>query len=197
MTTKRERRAIEGESFLEGKLLIAMPGMTDPRFQKSVVYMCAHSVEGAMGIIVNKAVAGLSFQDLLRKLGLEVTSRTPNFPVLYGGPVETGRGFVLHSGDYDCADATLPVSEDVSLTATLDILRALGEGRGPRNAIFALGYAGWSPGQIEDEIRANGWIHCDCDSSLLFNANLDGKWITALGKLGIDVSGLSAHAGHA
>jgi putative transcriptional regulator len=197
MTTKRDRRAIEGESFLEGKLLIAMPGMTDPRFEKSVVYMCAHSVDGAMGIIVNKAVTGLSFQDLLRKLDLEVTPRAPNFPVLYGGPVDTGRGFVLHSADYECAVATLPVSEDVSLTATLDILRAMGEGYGPRSAIFALGYAGWSPGQIEDEIRSNGWIHCDCDASLLFNTNLEGKWTTALGKLGIDVSGLSAHAGHA
>jgi putative transcriptional regulator len=197
MKTKRNSRAIEGESFLEGKLLIALPGMSDPRFEKSVIFMCAHSVDGAMGIIVNKAVAGLSFQDLLRKLELQVTPRTPNFPVLYGGPVETGRGFVLHSGDYESADATLPVSEDVSLTATLDILQAMGEGRGPRNAIFALGYAGWSPGQIENEIRSNGWIHCDSDSGLLFDSNLEGKWATALGKLGIDISGLSAHAGHA
>ncbi len=197
MTKRRGPRAIEGESFLEGKLLIALPGMSDPRFEKSVIYMCAHSVEGAMGIIVNKPVTGLSFLDLLRRLELDVTPRTPNCPVLYGGPVETGRGFVLHSGDYENADATLPVSEDVSLTATLDILRAMGEGRGPQNAIFALGYAGWSPGQIEDEIRSNGWIHCDSDSSLLFSTNLDAKWATALGKLGIDASGLSAHAGHA
>jgi len=197
MKTRRDSRAIEGENFLEGKLLIAMPGMTDPRFEKSVIFMCAHSVEGAMGIMVNKPVTGLSFQDLMRKLELQVTPRTPNFPVLYGGPVETGRGFVLHSGDYDGSDQTLPVSEDVSLTATLDILRAMGDGRGPEHAIFALGYAGWSPGQIEDEIRSNGWIHCDCDSELLFDRNLDGKWTTALGKLGIDISGLSHHAGHA
>lgn len=174
-----------------------MPGMTDPRFEKSVIFMCAHSADGAMGIIVNKQVTGLSFQDLMKKLDLQVTARTPDFPILYGGPVESGRGFVLHSGDYDSPDATLPVSEDVSLTATLDILRAMGEGRGPQNAIFALGYAGWSPGQIEDEIRSNGWIHCDSDSNLLFGSDLDGKWATALGKLGIDASGLSAHAGHA
>jgi putative transcriptional regulator len=197
MATGRGPRAIEGQSFLEGKLLIAMPGMTDPRFEKSVIFMCAHSADGAMGIIVNKPVAGLSFQDLMQKLDLQVTDHTLNFPVLYGGPVETGRGFVLHSGDYDSSDATLPVSEDVSLTATLDILRAMGEGRGPQSAIFALGYAGWSPGQIEDEIRSNGWIHCDSDSSLLFGTDLDAKWATALGKLGIDVSGLSTHAGHA
>lgn len=197
MPAKEGSRKIEGESFLEGKLLIALPGMNDPRFEKSVIFMCAHSVEGAMGIMINKPVTGLSFQDLLRKLDLEVTPATPDFPVLYGGPVETGRGFVLHSGDYESSDATLPVSEDVSLTATLDILRAMGEGRGPQKAIFALGYAGWSPGQIEDEIRSNGWIHCDSDAALLFNTNIEAKWATALGKLGIDVSGLSAHAGHA
>jgi putative transcriptional regulator len=197
MTARRGPRAISGESFLEGKLLIAMPGMVDPRFEKSVIFMCAHSGDGAMGIIVNKPVAGLSFQDMMRKLELQVTPQTPNFPVLYGGPVEIGRGFVLHSGDYDSADATLPVSEDISLTATLDILRAIGDGRGPLSAIFALGYAGWSPGQIEGEIRSNGWIHCDCDSDLLFGTNLDRKWATALGKLGIDISGLSAHSGHA
>jgi len=197
MTTRRGPRAIEGQSFLEGKLLIAMPGMSDPRFEKSVIFMCAHSAEGAMGIIVNKPVTGLSFRDLMHKLDLQVTDRAPNFPVLYGGPVETGRGFVLHSGDYDSSDATLPVSEDVSLTATIDILRAMGEGRGPESAIFALGYAGWRPGQIEDEIRSNGWIHCDSDSRLLFGRDIDAKWATALGKLGIDVSGLSAHAGHA
>ncbi len=197
MPAKRKTRKIEGESFLEGKLLIALPSMNDPRFEKSVIFVCAHSVEGAMGIMINKPVAGLSFQDLLRKLDLGVTPATPDFPVLYGGPVETGRGFVLHSGDYESADATLPVSEDVSLTATLDILRAMGEGRGPHKAIFALGYAGWSPGQIEDEIRSNGWVHCDSDSTILFSTTIEAKWATALGKLGIDVSGLSAHAGRA
>lgn len=187
----------DGENFLEGKLLIAMPGMSDPHFEKSVIFMCAHSAEGAMGIIINKPVTGLSFHDLMQKLELAIAPTTPNFPILYGGPVETGRGFVLHSGDYESSEATLPVSEDVSLTATLDILRAMAEGRGPEHAIFALGYAGWSPGQIEDEIRRNGWIHCDADSELLFETGLDTKWAIALRKLGIDASGLSAHAGHA
>lgn len=186
-----------GENFLEGKLLIAMPGMSDPHFEKSVIFMCAHSAEGAMGIIINKPVTGLSFHDLMQKLDLSVTASTPNFPILYGGPVETGRGFVLHSGDYESSEATLPVSEDVSLTATLDILRAMAEGRGPEHAIFALGYAGWSPGQIEDEIRRNGWIHCDADTEILFEIGLDTKWAIALRKLGIEASGLSAHAGHA
>jgi putative transcriptional regulator len=192
-----DSRSASGDNFLEGKLLIAMPGMADPHFEKSVIFMCAHSSEGAMGIMINKPVAGLSFHDLMRKLDLETKPNTPNFPILYGGPMETGRGFVLHSGDYESSEATLPVAEDVSLTATLDILRAMAEGRGPEHAIFALGYAGWSPGQIEVEIRRNGWIHCDSDPALLFDAEPDAKWSIALRKLGIDASGLSAHAGHA
>ncbi|HEX3664995.1 MAG TPA: YqgE/AlgH family protein [Rhizomicrobium sp.] len=197
MTGSRQRQSADVDNFLEGKLLIAMPGMADPYFEKSVIFMCAHSSEGAMGIMINKPVAGLSFHDLMEKLELQVGRDTPNFPILYGGPVETGRGFVLHSGDYESSEATLPVSEDISLTATLDILRAMADGRGPQHAIFALGYAGWTAGQIEDEIRRNGWIHCDCDPELLFEAKLDAKWSAALRKLGIDVSGLSPHAGHA
>ena len=197
MTGSREPDSGSGDNFLEGKLLIAMPGMGDPHFEKSVIFMCAHSSEGAMGIMINKPVAGLSFHDLMEKLDLQVKPETPNFPILYGGPVETGRGFVLHSGDYDGAEATLPVSDDISLTATLDILRAMADGRGPQHAIFALGYAGWTAGQIEDEIRRNGWIHCDCDPELLFDAGLDEKWSAALRKLGIEISGLSLHAGHA
>jgi putative transcriptional regulator len=197
MIRTKDSRTASGENFLEGKLLIAMPGMADPHFEKSVIFMCAHSAEGAMGIIINKPVAGLSFHDLISKLELKVTPNTPNFPILYGGPVETGRGFVLHSGDYEGSEATLPVSEDVSLTATLDILRAMADGRGPHHTIFALGYAGWQAGQIEDEIRRNGWIHCDSDPELLFDEELDAKWATALRKLGIDASGLSAHTGHA
>lgn len=193
----RNPRAIEGENFLEGKLLIALPGMSDPRFEKSVIFMCAHSVEGAMGIMINRAVEGLRFRELMDKLELEVTGDTPDIPVLFGGPVETGRGFVLHSGDYESADSTLPVSEDISLTATVEILRDMGHGQGPRKALFALGYAGWGPGQIEDEIRSNGWIHCDTDSTLLFDADLNDKWSCALRKLGIDASGLTAHFGQA
>jgi putative transcriptional regulator len=190
-------RTIEGENFLEGKLLIALPGMSDPRFEKSVIFMCAHSLDGAMGIMINRAVDGLRFHELMDKLELDVSPKARDMPVLYGGPVETGRGFVLHSGDYESADSTLPVSEDISLTATVEILRAMGEGKGPRKALFALGYAGWGPGQIEDEIRANGWLHCDTDAGLLFDSQLGLKWANALRKLGIDASGLSAHAGQA
>jgi putative transcriptional regulator len=190
-------RTIQGENFLEGKLLIALPGMADPRFERSVIFMCAHSLEGAMGIMINRAVEGLRFRELMNKLELELQAGARDMPVLYGGPVETGRGFVLHSGDYESVDSTLPVAEDVSLTASVEILRAMGEGKGPKKALFALGYAGWGPGQIENEIRANGWIHCDTDTSLLFDTGLDSKWSNALRKLGIDASGLSAHAGQA
>jgi putative transcriptional regulator len=191
------QREDAGESFLEGKLLIALPGMPDPRFEKSVIFICAHSGEGAMGLIINKAVEGLSFREMMEKLEIDVTQMTPNQPILFGGPVQTGRGFVLHSGEFESKDSTMPVTEDISLTATLDILRAIANGHGPRKSLFALGYAGWDSGQIEDEIRANGWVHCDADDAIVFDETLDGKWSRALKKLGIDMSGLSAHTGRA
>ena len=187
----------DGDRFLEGKLLIAMPGMGDPRFEKTVIFMCAHSGEGAMGLIVNKPVTGLGFRALMEKLELDITDTTPDMPVLYGGPVQTGRGFVLHSSDYESRDSTILMGGEVSLTATLDILKAIAAGQGPEKAMFALGYAGWGPGQIESEIRANGWIHCDTDPAILFGDGMETKWNRALGKLGINVSSLSAHAGRA
>jgi putative transcriptional regulator len=194
---KKSERTVEGENFLEGKLLIALPGMPDPRFEKSVIFMCAHSGDGAMGIIINKPVDGLSFPELMQKLKLRLTANTPHLPILYGGPMDTERGFVLHTGDYESSEATMPVSENISLTTTVEILRAMAEGRGPRKAMFALGYAGWDAGQIENEIRGNGWVHCDADVEILFDPSLDTKWAAALRKIGIDASGLSAHAGNA
>jgi putative transcriptional regulator len=193
----RGPQAIEGTSFLEGKFLIALPGMTDPRFERSLILMCAHSTEGAMGIMVNRAVEGLGFRELLEKLDVDASPAMQDMPVLYGGPVETGRGFVLHSQDYAGEGATMPVTEGISLTATREILTAVGQGEGPRSALFALGYAGWGPGQIESEIRANGWVHCDADAALLFDVALETKWTKALRKLGIDALGLTAHAGQA
>lgn len=186
-----------GESFLEGKLLIALPGMPDPRFERSVIFICAHSGEGAMGLIINKPVEGLSFREMMEKLQIGVTTNTPDRPILFGGPVQTGRGFVLHSGEFESQDSTMPVTDDISLTATLDILRAIASGQGPQKSLFALGYAGWDGGQIEDEIRANGWVHCDADNAIIFDDVLDDKWSRALKKLGIDMSGLSAHTGRA
>jgi putative transcriptional regulator len=193
----KDDRTVEGTNFLEGKLLIALPGMSDPRFAKSVIFMCAHSSEGAMGIVINRPIDGLGFREMARKLDFEISAITPDFPVLSGGPVETGRGFVLHSGDYKNDESTLAVSNGVSLTATLDILRAMVEGRGPQQAIFALGYSGWGAGQIENEIRLNGWLHCDADKAILFDTAIDARWSAALRKLGIDGSALSAHAGRA
>lgn len=186
-----------GESFLEGKLLIALPGMSDPRFERSVIYMCAHSASGAMGIIINKPIEGLGFHELLNRIDLPVSDQTLDSPVLFGGPVETGRGFVLHGGRYEGGEGTLPISSEISLTATIDILRAIAEGRGPERALFALGYAGWGPGQIESEIQANGWVHCESDTTLVFDTPIESRWSVALRTLGINISGLSAHAGRA
>ncbi|HMI95684.1 MAG TPA: YqgE/AlgH family protein [Micropepsaceae bacterium] len=197
MASSRDPKIDQGESFLEGKLLIALPGMTDERFAQTVIYICAHSAKGAMGIVINKPIPGLSFGEVLKQLQIDTKPLIGEFPILYGGPVETGRGFVLHSGDYEGSDSTLPVSEDISLTATLDILRALAEGRGPKQALFALGYAGWAPGQVETEFQRNGWLHCKADPSLVFGVDPEAKWRTALQRLGIGPSGLVADAGRA
>ena len=185
------------ESFLEGKLLIAMPGMPDPRFEKSVIFMCAHSAKGAMGLIINKPIEGLSFRELMAKFNIDVTADGPETPILFGGPVHVGRGFVLHSADYGSRDATMPITSEISLTATTDILEAISKGQGPSKSMLALGYAGWGTGQIESEILANGWIHCDPYPELIFNTHYDAKWETAIGKLGAGISGLSADAGRA
>jgi len=193
----KDNRSIEGTNFLEGKLLIALPGMADPRFEKSVIFMCAHSEDGAMGLIVNKPIEGLGFHDLVRNLDIPVNGNAADAPVLFGGPVETERGFVLHSGEYAFTNATMPVTSEISLTATLDILKAIAAGHGPQRSIFTLGYAGWGPGQIEDEIRMNGWIHCDADSRIVFETGMDDRWGAALRKLGIDLSLLSANTGRA
>ena len=197
MASSRDPKIDQGESFLEGKLLIALPGMADERFAQTVIYICAHSAKGTMGIVINKPIPGLSFAEVLKQLQIETKPRIGEFPILYGGPVETGRGFVLHSGDYESSDSTLPVSEDISLTATLDILRALAEGRGPKQALFALGYAGWAPGQVETEFQRNGWLHCRADPSLVFGVDPEAKWRSALQRLGIGPSGLVAEGGRA
>jgi putative transcriptional regulator len=185
------------ESFLEGKLLIAMPGVTDERFVQTVIYMCAHSERGAMGLVINKPIKGLSFAELMEQLEIETSADAADLPVLYGGPVDTGRGFVLHSSDYETGDSTLNVSNNISLTATLDILRAMAEGKGPRQALFALGYAGWGPGQVETEFQANGWLHCEADPALVFGTEPEEKWTSALARLGIGPSGLVADTGRA
>jgi putative transcriptional regulator len=187
----------KGSSFLTsliGQLLIAMPQMEDPRFSRSVVFMCAHNAEGAMGLIVNKTVEQPSMGELLTQLSIDGDGFN-RAPVHFGGPVEAARGFVLHSTDYT-EPGTLVVG-DVGVTATMDILRAIGRGEGPRQRFFALGYAGWGPGQLDAEIQANGWLTVASDNALLFDETNDDKWRRAIGKLGVDPFALSGDAGHA
>lgn len=184
-------------SHLDGKLLIAMPGMGDPRFDKSLIYMCAHSEDGAMGLIINKPAADLEFTDLLEQLQITPAQSFRPIEVHFGGPVEHGRGFVLHSKDYIAEDSTLEVNDEFGMTATLDILEDISQGNGPHACLLALGYAGWGPGQLEDEIRSNGWLTCDADAGLIFSANNQDKWHDAIVSLGIDPRMLSATGGSA
>lgn len=193
-----------GGEFLDGQMLVAMPGMRDERFARAVIYLCAHSSEGAMGIIVNQPAQHINFPDLLVQLDvvpeaelIRLPSRAGEVKVLRGGPVETGRGFVLHSADFFIENSTLPIDTGICLTATLDILKAIAAGGGPENAILALGYAGWAPGQLENEIQQNGWLHCPADRALIFGADTGAKYELALRKIGIHPGMLSSEAGHA
>jgi putative transcriptional regulator len=202
--SKSQQRKSARRGYLDGQMLIAMPSMGDDRFARSVIYVCAHSTEGAMGIIVNQPAAHISFSDLLVQLEvipaadlIQLPSRAEGVKVLKGGPVDTQRGFVLHSSDFFIENSTLPIDEGISLTATLDILKAIARGDGPRSAILALGYAGWAPGQLENEIQHNGWLHCAADSELIFGQDTAAKYERALKKIGIDLGMLSSEAGHA
>lgn len=200
----KKKGAVTGQGYLDGQMLIAMPAMSDERFSRSLIYICAHSTEGAMGIIVNHPAANIRFSDLLVQLDVIPAAERIVLPadadgikVLKGGPVETGRGFVLHSADFFIENSTLPIDEGVCLTATLDILKAIARGQGPKSAILALGYAGWAPGQLENEIQSNGWLHCAADKELIFGSDADAKYDRALKKIGIDLGMLSSDAGHA
>lgn len=181
---------------LEGQILIAMPSMGDPRFERTVILMCAHSPQGAMGLVVNKLIDHITFPELLKQLGIPVGDGVEQIHVHFGGPVETGRGFVLHSTDYVQA-GTLGINGDIGLTPTIDILKAIAAGEGPRHSLLALGYAGWGPGQLDSEMQANAWLSAPADLELLFECRLDQRWSRALGKLGIDITRLSSEAGHA
>lgn len=197
-------KAVPQRGYLDGQMLIAMPSMRDERFARTVIYICAHSSEGAMGIVVNQPAANINFPDLLVQLDvisdsdlIQLPASAGSVQVLKGGPVETGRGFVLHSSDFFIENSTLPIDDGICLTATLDILKAIAKGDGPGNALLALGYAGWAPGQLETEIQDNGWLHCSADPDLIFGSDIGKKYERALKKLGIDVGMLSSEAGHA
>lgn len=190
--------------YLEGQILIAMPGIGDPRFDRSLIFLCAHSKNGAMGIIVNKAAPMMFFSDLLEQLKIvppeEVRNLAPqvlNLPVLFGGPVEQFRGFVLHSTDYFSGDTSMPISDTIALTATIEILQAIAKGSGPLKAMLALGYSGWVAGQLENEIQHNGWLHCEADDDLIFGIDNEAKYGRALKKIGVDPLMLSPESGHA
>jgi putative transcriptional regulator len=197
-------RGTSRDGYLDGQLLVAMPVMSDPRFARSVIYLCAHSEDGAMGLVINQRASHISFPDLLERLGIvpaeterRLGEAASSISIHVGGPVETSRGFVLHSSDYFASDSTLPIENGVCLTATIDILKAIAAGHGPNRAILALGYAGWSPGQLESEIQANGWLNCPPDMDLIFDPDVDAKYARALAKIGIDPSYLVNDAGHA
>jgi putative transcriptional regulator len=189
---------------LEGQMLIAMPTLREGPFARALVYLCAHREDGAMGIIVNQSAEAINFPELLVQLevvkadeSIVLPPRAAEVRVLRGGPVEKGRGFVLHSSDYLANDSTVPIGDGICLTATLDILRAIAAGTGPKKAVLALGYAGWSSGQLESEILANGWLNCPADASLVFDDDLASKYDRALAKIGVSAAMLSSEAGHA
>ena len=186
----------EESGYLEGQLLIAMPTMADPRFTRTLIYMCAHNAEGAMGLVVNKILGSLTFPELLKQLGIETPGSGDEIRVHFGGPVESGRGFVLHSSDY-VRDGTLIVDDNIALTATVDILQEIAGGAGPRHNLLALGYAGWGAGQLEHEIQENAWLNVTPDDLLLFDRGVDTKWERAMRKLGVDHNMLSGAGGHA
>lgn len=182
---------------LTGQCLIAMPGMGDPRFDHSLVYLCAHSEDGAMGLIVNKPNDTLTMAELLEQLDIAEPVVKLTGPVHFGGPVETGRGFVLHGDDYRSPMATLEVSAELRMTATLDVLEEIGAGRGPARYIMMLGYSGWGPGQLESEIVQNAWLTCPADAELMFDTPNAKKWEVALARIGVPALALSAEAGRA
>ena len=204
MSLDKIRSSRKRRGYLEGHVLVAMPGMTDQRFARSVIYLCAHSKDGAMGLVINQRAKRVKFSDLLVQLEvideqevIRLPKRAGALQVLKGGPVETQRGFVLHSSDYHVEDTTMPIDKAVSLTATVDILRAIAKDAGPYQAVLALGYAGWGAGQLEKEIQQNGWLSCEADADLVFGPDLESKYARAMRKIGIDPAMLVSEAGHA
>ncbi len=183
-------------SKLSGKILVAMPYIQDARFHQSIIYICGHDANGTMGIIINKYLTGLSFHDLLKQVDITIGYNCTDLPILYGGSVDIRRGFVLHSLDY-AIDSTVFVDDQFGVTSTLEILKALSRGEGPKKKIVALGYAGWTAGQLEKELSDNGWLVVDANEHLIFNAPVDEKWRTAMASIGVNPAALALECGHA
>jgi putative transcriptional regulator len=182
--------------WLTGQFLVAMPGMTDPRFTRAVVYICSHGPNGAMGLVVNRLFGEADFRMLLDQLNLESSVNTPEIAVHFGGPVEMGRGFVLHSGDY-LREGTTRIDDTVAVTATVEIVQDIADGKGPARVVMALGYTGWSAGHLDEEMKRNGWLTVASDEDILFDSDLETKWDRAMAKIGISPAMLSDTAGHA
>lgn len=182
--------------YLTGKLLVAMPQMGDPRFHKAVIFMCAHDANGAMGLVINHILPGLELSELLTQLHIEDVQPDEDIPVMSGGPVETARGFILHEGDFSQVES-LKIESDIYVTGTIDALKAVAQGQGPEKMLFILGYAGWTAGQLDQEIQQNAWLVIDADPDVIFNGDADDRWDRAIRKIGVDPSMLSGEAGRA
>ncbi len=188
---------VEEIPFLDGKFLVAMPGMGDPRFEHAVIFMCAHTPEGAMGLMINRPAQNLDFPKLMEQLDIIGTGVADGTEVMFGGPVEHGRGFVLHSTDYFAESGTMAINDDFAMTATMDVLRDIAAGKGPEQRLLCLGYSGWGPGQLEGEIQANGWLICDAAPEIVFGTPVPERWSAAMKSLGFDPAMLSAEGGRA
>lgn len=184
------------KTWLTGQLLVSMPLMADPRFTRSVIYICSHGANGAMGLVLNRLYTEANFKMLMQQLNIKLPEECPDLPVHFGGPVEPGRGFVLHSSDY-LREGTTRIDETISLSATVEILQAVAQGQGPERAMMALGYTGWGAGQLDAEIKSNTWLTAAADDIILFDRDLDTKWERALAKIGVSATMLSGEAGHA
>lgn len=193
-----EQSTQNSHTYLTGKLLIAMPGMKDLRFHKSVIYVCAHDENGAMGLVINNILPGIRFENLLSELNIdtELKQEIKDIPVLNGGPVEGARGFLVHSKDFEQPD-TVSVDETIGVTGTIDALRQVAKGDGPEKMLFILGYAGWSKGQLDQELQQNSWLTVDADPLIIFHGKPEEKWDKATRKLGIDPVMLSSEGGRA
>ncbi len=181
---------------LTGQFLIAMPTMSDPRFMHALIYICSHNETGAMGLVVNRGYGAIDSKSLFEQLAIPTDASTPDIPVLYGGPVESSRGFILHGDDF-IQDTSMRIQDNIAITATMDILHAIARGKGPQRMMLFLGYSGWGPGQLEQEIQIGGWLTAPHDTSLLFDPNLDHKWERAITSLGFSPGLLSTETGHA
>jgi putative transcriptional regulator len=184
------------EGYLTGQLLIALPQLQDSRFTRAVIFVCGHDEQGAMGLVLNKVIDTLTFDELLKQLNIKVKNKEPHVPIYYGGPVEMGRGFVLHSPDF-LSEMSVKIDDNFALSATLDVIEAIADGKGPKQKILALGYAGWSPGQLEAEILANSWLQVKADPTLVFEVSRPDLWKKTMDKIGIDPELLTLGAGHA